>query len=140
MQSERGHGKVPDTARAKFLKRGSQVGFGRRQDDFGEDLVEPDHMGLDSAVHEHVAGHKLLDGQFFRSGGCGQFHMCIERNQRDRGVARIHGIAQPAAHRGMVIAVVADRAVANVAAISPARITAAQILAPDFLQQVATDG
>ncbi len=75
----------------------------------------------------------------FGPGGRGQLHRGIERNQRGGGIARIDGVTQPPAHRGMVITVVADRAVAKMPAVSPARIAAAQILAPDFLQQVTAE-
>src|ERR1700721_1794626 len=47
---------------------------------------------------------------------------------------------RPAAHPAVVIAVVAEGAIADVAAVAPARVVAAQILAPHLLHDVARDG
>src|SRR5437870_8691772 len=41
--------------------------------------------------------------------------------------------------RSVVVAVVANRPIAEIAAVAPARVAAPQVLAPDFLQQVAAN-
>src|SRR5262249_30226452 len=96
-------------------------------------------MGLDTSVDHHVSRHELLNRDFFHSERAGNFHFRIEWDQGRRNVAWIDGVAQAATHRRVVIAVVTDRAVTNVSAGSPARISSAKILAPDLLQNVSAD-
>jgi hypothetical protein len=94
-------------------------------------------MRLDAAVDEHVARHELLDAQLLDAGCRGQLHTGVEGDQRGRGVARIHRIAQPTTHSGVIVTIVPDGAVTEVPAVPPTGIAAPQILTPDFLEQVA---
>ena len=96
-------------------------------------------MRLDAAVDHHVARDELFDGERLHPGRRRQPHRGVVRNQRRRGVSGIHRIAQTSTHRRVVVAVVADRSVAEVAAVAPAGVPAAQVLAPYFLQQVPAD-
>ena len=50
-QRQRRHREVPHTARPEFLERRTQTWRGRRQDDFGKNLVEANHVGLNAPVH-----------------------------------------------------------------------------------------
>src|SRR5207245_2827678 len=117
---QRRHREVPDTSGPQLLERSFESGLRRGQDHFREDFIEADDVRLDSSIHHHVTGHELLQRQFFHSRWRRQLYFCVEWNHRCRDVAWINGIAQASPHGGVIIAVITNRPVADISAVSPA--------------------
>src|SRR4029453_6809230 len=133
IQAKRRHRKVPHASRSQLLEGSPRARFGWWDHDLREDLVRPDDVRLDSAVDHHVARHELFDRQLLDPGRRRQLHGGVEWYQGSRRIAGVHGVAEPSAHRGVVVAVVADRAITDIAAVPPTGVAAAQVLAPDLL-------
>src|SRR5215472_11528899 len=136
---QRGHGEIPDAPRPEFFKRGAHAGTRRRNHNLGQDFVVTHDVRLDPAVHHHVAWNKLLNSQFLHARRRREHYFGVQGNQSRRGVSGIYGVAEPPTHGRVVVAVVADRAVAKIPAVPPAGVASAQILAPNLLKQVASE-